>query len=158
MSDYSEFEQFITKTLTEMPLASEYADEQRNLQPDIKRAVDAALSDRYGEEYKSVSSTGGEKPKPSIEMLGTSYWPDLEIRDANEASVGMEVKLIRKNHSPAKPLAEALGQALIYRLRYPLVYVVIVHSGNYNSNLNKNDENLMKLLKGLNISLIVRRS
>jgi len=158
MSDYSELEQLITKALTKMPLAAEYADEQRDLQPDIKRAVDAALSARYGGKYKSVSSTGGEKPKPSIKMLGTSYWPDLEIREANEAIVGMEVKLIRKEHSPAKPLAEAFGQALIYRLRYPLVYVMIVHYGNYNPNLNKSDESWVKLLKGLNISLIVRHS
>ena len=141
-----------------MPLAPEYADEQRDLQPDIKRAVDAALITRYGEKYKSVSSTGGEKPKPSIEMLGTSYWPDLEIREGNEAIVGMEVKLIRKNHSPAKPIAEAFGQALIYLLRYPVVYVVIVHYGNYNPNLNENDKRWQKLLTDLNIRLIVRHS
>ncbi len=158
MNEYSKLEELITNTLKNMPLAPEYADEQRDLQPDIKRAVDAALFTRYGEKYKSVSSTGGEKPKPSIEMLGTSYWPDLEIREANEAILGMEIKLIRKNHSPAKPLAEAFGQALIYRLRYPLVYVMVVHYGNSNPNLNKNDKDWLKLLKGLNIGLIVRHS
>ncbi len=141
-----------------MPLESEYADEQRDLQPAVKSAIDSAMRDRYGNRFRSIGSTGGEKPKPRIDLLGTSFWPDLEIRKANKPILGMEIKIIRKNKSAAKPLAEAFGQSLIYLLRYPLVYIMVVHYGNYNPNLNKTDKQWLKLLKSLKIRLILRRS
>src|SRR5262249_41019137 len=73
----------------------------------------------------SIGGTG----KPSMKLRGTSFWPDVEVRDGQTALIAVEIKLVRKRAS--KALAEALGQALIYSCHYPKVFALVVHLGAY---------------------------
>ncbi|MGH7381120.1 MAG: hypothetical protein ACREKR_02690 [Candidatus Methylomirabilales bacterium] len=157
MEPDSELVDFVAQTLENMLISPQYQDEEHGLQPDVKSTLDTALKDRYGALFRSVISIGPDTPKPSVEMFGTSFWPDMEILRGDKPVLGIEIKIIRKGQSAARQLSEALGQALIYTIRYPNVIVFALHSGIYNPKLLREDPKMSRLLQKLNIRFVLRR-
>ena len=81
MTDPDLVAEVIRETLTRMPLADAYPDEQRNLQPHVQTALEAALRQSFGPAtLRTVISVGGTG-KPSLKLLGTSFWPDVEVSE-----------------------------------------------------------------------------
>ena len=102
----------VLDVLRSMPLRQRYRDEQKELQPEIKEALSSAL----GPSFDIVISVGKGAPKPRIEILGTTIWPDVHIAYGNEAIVAIETKLVGAENFTGD-LAQALGQAVLYRRR-----------------------------------------
>ncbi|MBI1894446.1 MAG: hypothetical protein HYS14_10065, partial [Candidatus Rokubacteria bacterium] len=129
MQDSSLVAEAIRGTLVRMPLAQSYADEQRDLQPHVQRALEESLQGSFpGADLRTVISVGGTG-KPNLRLLGTRFWPDVEISDSTKPIAAIEVKLIRSEHPASKAIAEAIGQSIIYSIRYPRVFTFVVHYG-----------------------------
>jgi hypothetical protein len=109
----------IVSVLKSCQLNPTYQDEQRDLQPHLEAIVGETLDAKFPKQFELVRSIGIGSPKPSIKLFGTSFWPDLEIRQpGGEPVLGIEVKYARTSKEVSKAIAESLGQAVIYRLRY----------------------------------------
>jgi hypothetical protein len=67
------------------------------------------------------------------------------------------VKLIRSQQSASKAIAEAIGQSIIYSIRYPRVFTFVAHYGRSDDRYHEEDAGLEKRLLPLNIELILRR-
>lgn len=156
MADSSSIAEAIRETLVRMPLAASYADEQRDLQPHVQRALEESFQQSFPTaNLLTVISVGGTG-KPRLSLLGTRFWPDVEIRAGTTAVAAIEVKLIRQAHSASKAIAEAIGQSLIYSIRYPRVFAFVVHYGRSNHRYHDDDAELAKRLSPLNVELILR--
>lgn len=119
----------VLKRLRSFHLRDHYSDEQRDLQTHIMEELQGALP----KTFTLCASTGGSGPKPSVRLHGTSFWPDIEVC-YDRPLVGIEVKLVRvtaPKKSYAKPLAETIGQCLIYTVRYPCVIGFVLNDGIY---------------------------
>ena len=140
-----------------MPLADGYRDEQRDLQPVVEAALQAALRQSFpSAAFRTAISVGGTS-KTNLRLRGTSFWPDVEITEDGTPLAAIEVKLIRARQSASKALAEALGQSVIYSIRYPRVFAFVVHYGRSNDRYHDEDPALDRRLLPLNVELIVRR-
>ncbi|HXH22404.1 MAG TPA: hypothetical protein VNN10_10260 [Dehalococcoidia bacterium] len=158
MVDASLVAEAIRETLVRMPLAASYADEQRDLQPYAQRALEETFQQSFPTaNLRTVISVGGTG-KPSLSLLGTRFWPDVEIRAGTTAVAAIEVKLIRQGHPASKAIAEAVGQSLIYSIRYPRVFTFVVHYGRSDLRYHDDDAELAKRLSRLNVELILRRT
>ena len=147
----------VRDTLTRMPLAETYSDEQRDLQPAVQAALQPALLRAFPDaSLQTIISVGGTD-KPNLKLLGTSFWPDVAITEVAVGLVAIEVKLIRAQQPASKALAEAIGQSLIYSIRYPRVFAFVVHYGRSDSRYHTEDADLDKRLAPFNIELILRR-
>lgn len=104
----------VLSVLRSMPLRPRYRDEQKELQPEIEKALSSAL----GPSFDIVISVGKGAPKPRIEILGTTIWPDVHIAYGNEDLIAIETKLVGVENFTGD-LAQAVGQAVLYRRRYP---------------------------------------
>jgi hypothetical protein len=117
----------IRETLTRFVLTPAYADEQRDLQPHIKRVIEESLRQSFpGAALLTTMSVGGVG-KPHLNLLGTSAWPDVAITEDGKDLVAIEVKLIHAGKSAARAIAEGIGQSVIYSVRYPHVFMLLVH-------------------------------
>lgn len=113
----------------------------------------AAVPDARVRVTISVGGTG----KPSLKLLGTSFWPDVEVSEDGTRLIAIEVKLIQPQHRPSAAIAQALGQAIIYSFAYPKVFTFVVHSGPYDERCNEYDLELHKRLAPFSIEVVVRR-
>jgi hypothetical protein len=156
MADPSAIAEVIDHTLRHFPLAPAYASEQRDLQPHVQAEIEKSLRRTFPELGLVTTISVGGNGKPSLKLLGTSYWPDVEIADGNEGLVAIEVKLIRPRQATSKAMAEAVGQALIYSVRYPRVFAFILNYGRSDNNLHDEDTGLTDRLLSLSIGLILR--
>jgi hypothetical protein len=69
MTDPGLVAEVIRETLTRMPLADAYPDEQRDLQPHVQTALEAALRQSFGPAtLRTVISVGGTG-KPNLKLL-----------------------------------------------------------------------------------------
>ena len=119
MKQETSLDDVIVGVLKSCQLNQSYENEQRDLQPHIETIIAETLNDKFPRRFELVRSIGLGSPKPSIKIFGTSFWPDLEIRQiGGPAVVGIEVKYARTSKEVSKAVAESLGQAVIYRLRY----------------------------------------
>lgn len=161
MVNHEELRAELIECLKQVKLKPSYDDEQRDLQSHIKEAIDQFLKENYPN-LTTVKSTGDKKPPipTQVASLGTDFWPDIVIFDKDKALIALEIKRIKKgkdgkkDHSPAKPIEETLGQSLIYSLKYPATIALIINYGNYKKEKNTKDEDLIKLLLRNNIFLI----
>jgi len=158
MSDTSPVAEVIRETLTQMPLASEYADEQRDLQPHVQRALEESLRRSFPAANLRTTISVGGTGKPNLRLHGTSFWPDVEVTEGTVRLAAIEVKLIRSRQPASKAIAEAIGQSIIYSIRYPHVFAFIVHYGRSDARLHDEDAGLEKRLSPYNVELILRRS
>ena len=139
-----------------MPLLASYADEQRDLQPHVQRVLEESFEKSFpAANLQTIISVGGTD-KPRLTLLGTRFWPDIEIRAGTTAVAAIEVKLIRDGHPASKAIAEAIGQSLIYSIRHPRVFTFVVHYGRSNYRYHDDDAELTKRLSHLNVELILR--
>ena len=158
MADAGLVAEVIRETLTRMPLASEYADEQRDLQPQVQRALEDSLGRSFPAANLRTTISVGGTGKPSLRLLGTSFWPDVEVTESTVRLAAIEVKLIRSQQPASKAIAEAIGQSIIYSIRYPHVFTFLVHYGRSNARHHEEDAGLEKRLSPYNVELILRRS
>lgn len=100
----------------------------------------------------------GGKGKPNLRLLGTSFWPDVEVTDGNTRFAAIEVKLIRPRQPASKAIAEAIGQSIIYSIHYPRVFAFILHHGRSDDRFHDEDAVLKKRLLPINVELILRRA
>jgi hypothetical protein len=141
--------------LEQFPLRATYRNEQRDLQPQVQAAIETALREGFpGRPLQVIVGVGGTG-KPSLKLRGTSFWPDVEVRDGQTPLIAVEIKLVRKRASTL--LAEALGQAVIYSCHYPKVFALVVHLGAYNAKCKEYDTALDRCLAGWHIEMVVRR-
>lgn len=106
---------------------------------------------------KETISVGGIG-KPKLRLLGTSFWPDVEVTEGTIRLAAIEVKLIRSQQPASKAIAEAIGQSIIYSIRYPYVFTFLVHYGRSDDRYHDEDAGLEKRLSPYNVELILRRS
>ncbi len=144
----------VTKLLNSFKPRPAYTDEQKDLQPHLADILEASLP----EDLEVIKSVGG-KNKPSMKMFGTSFWPDIEIRTRPDKIplIGIEVKYVRADKPASKAISETLGQALIYRSRYPYVIAYILHDGKYISANIEHDVPVADLLESQGIHLVLKR-
>lgn len=156
MTSLDRVAEIVRDTLTCMPLVDGYVDEQRDLQPIVLAALHAALHQAFPlAQLETIASVGGTG-KPNLKLLGTSFWPDIVVTEGTEGRVAIEVKLIRARQSPSKALAEAIGQAVIYSVQYPRVFVFAAHCGRDDRRYHDEDVRLRRRLLDLNIELVIR--
>src|SRR3989442_8640377 len=157
MTDPSLVAQVIREALIRAPLAEAYADEQRDLQPHIQNVLDAALGQAFGQGALRTAISVGGTGKPNLKLLGTSFRPDVEVTEGTSRLAAIEVKLIRAQQPASKAIAEAIGQSVIYSIRYPHVFTFLVHYGRSDARRHEEDAGLEKRLSPFNVELILRR-
>src|SRR5262245_30937062 len=152
----------VLRTLNDCELKGAYTNEQTQLQPDLRDALEGALRDRFGEGFTvQVSVNEGRpanEPKPHVDLLGTNFWPDLVVKHRGVTVIGIEAKYVRVNQSAAKPISETIGQCMIYALRYDRVVAFVLHHGLYNPSLTEDDDRFLRLLADNRVDLVLRRA
>ena len=143
----------VLATLRDCKLRDHYADEQQDLQPHLRDI----LVDKLGDEFKVEISTGPGRPKPHVALFGTTFWPDIAVSRAGENIAAVEAKYIREKESPTAPIAETIGQALIYSLQYPRVVAFILREVTVDAE-SEPEARLRELLAGCGVDLVVRRA
>jgi len=150
----------VMATLTSCGLRDRYLSEQRELQPDLRDAMVKALHDRFGDGFTlQISVNEGrppDAPKPRVELLGTSFWPDIAVLRAGTPILGIEVKYVRGGDSPSSAIAETIGQCLIYRLRYPRVIGFVLRDGAAEPKPLKDEARLREMLANNGIDVVMR--
>ena len=157
MTDASLVAEVLRETLTRMPLASGYADEQRDLQPHVQRELEESLQRSFPTANLRTTISVGGTGKPNLKLHGTSFWPDVEVTEGTARLAAIEVKLIRPGQPASKAIAEAIGQSMIYCIRNPYVFAFIAHYGRSDARSHDEDAGLEKRLSPYNIELILRR-
>jgi hypothetical protein len=150
---YDAVHNLVLKTLNEVPLASEYASEEKDLQPYIRDAIGKALQ-KEGLGLYDIRTSVGQQNCPRIDLLGTNVWPDIDISINGTHVLAVELKLGRKL---ASLLSDALGKLVIYTLKYPKVVGFIAHSATDYPKLHEYDEQFHALCDQLGVQLIVRQ-
>lgn len=158
MADPGVVAQVIRETLTRTPLASAYADEQRDLQPHVQRVLEESLRQSFPAANLRTTISVGGTGKPNLRLLATSFWPDVEVTEGTICLAAIEVKLIRSQQAASKAIAEAIGQSIIYSIRYPHVFTFLVHYGRSDARHHEEDAGLEKRLSPFNVEVILRRS
>lgn len=142
----------VLATLRECKLRDHYTDEQRELQPDLADGLREALGDGFEVEI----SVGPGHPKPRVPLLGTTFWPDLVVSRDGAPIAAVEAKYIRKGESSTSPIAETIGQALIYTLQYPRAVAFILQEGTADGESDP-EVRLRELLARCRVDLVLRR-
>jgi hypothetical protein len=144
--------QVVFETLRSIPLG-EYKSEEKELQPYLKTKISETLESTFPGEYDIKISIGG-KNRPRVDLLGTNFWPDIEISKNGESLLAVEVKLARK--SLATAISETLGQCLIYKLKYDYVIGFIKNRVRFYLQYNEFDKQFEEMLEKLGFPLIIR--
>jgi hypothetical protein len=90
-------------------------------------------------------------------LLGTSFWPDVEVTAGTARLAAIEVKSIRSQQPTSKAIAEAIGQSIIYSIRYPHVFTFIVHYGRSDTRHHEDATGLANRLAPYNVELVLRQ-
>ena len=150
----------VLATLRDCKLRDHYTDEQRELQPDLAKALKHAL----GNGFRIRTAVGGPGAPSGIHLYGTSFWPDLDVSRGDEPVLAIEVKYIRMREPRSKRvpsstlIAETIGQALIYRVRYPRAIAFILHDGAVDARPKEAEAILRELLARCGVDLVWRRA
>lgn len=121
----------------------------------------AVLAPLVLELLKDISFQGlvpcgdGAASVKSAHVLGVAFYPDISVEHYREPVIAVEVKFLR-GANRQNPIATAVGQALVYRQRYPLVAVFLVDVAG-----RLRDEDLADgrsfMANALGLPLVVRR-
>ena len=144
----------VTSSLLSMPLADSYQSEEGDFQDAVRDHLDQVLA-LYHQTATTTASVGGSN-RPRIDLLGTNVWPDIEVCIGDRAMVGIELKLVRQNASLPSGIKEALGQAFLYRLKYPRSIAFVLSAKPENRKLHEFDEKLHDWCEKTGISFILR--
>jgi hypothetical protein len=157
MTDINLLTSSVRDVLYHFPLKHEYRSEQRDLQPHVQAALQDELRKSFPLAALAVNISVGGIGKPSLKLLGTSFWPDVEITEGNTPIAAIETKLVRPGENPSKGISEALGQAIIYGIHYPKVFALVVHFGRSDPRSHDEDAALTNHLIPFNVELVLRR-
>lgn len=145
--------EIILEALQQHTLKSDYQDEQKDLQPELKQLIENTLHGKGLHEYEVKKSIGGQN-KPHVDLLGTNFWPDIEIAHHGKPIIAIEIKYAT---SLPGALSSALGQCMIYKLKYEYVMAFIVHKGpTLNSRYNEYNNAFWELVSKHGIPMIIR--
>ncbi len=144
----------ILEALQNYSLKTEYKGEENDLQPELGKLIEDTLNKKGLEEYHVKVSLGGQN-KPRVDLLGTNFWPDIEISYADQPIIAIEVKFAKKSLPSA--ISSTLGQCLVYKLKYKYVIGFIVYIGSkLNVKFTEYNEAFWEMISGLDIPLIIR--
>ena len=144
--------QIISETLKSSPIVT-YSSEEKQLQPYLESKISKVLMNIFPGEYEIKMSVGGQG-RPRVDLLGTNFWPDIEISKNGNPLLAIEVKLVRK--SLATAVSAAIGQCLIYKLKYKYVICFIRNQVKTDPKYNEFDEQFWQMLERLKLELIIR--
>jgi hypothetical protein len=142
----------VCETLRNIPLG-EYENEEKQLQPHLQTEISKALENASADKYQVKISIGGQN-RPRVDLLGTNFWPDIEISTNGEACLAVEVKLAKK--SLAGAISGTIGQCLIYKLKYKYVMGFIKNQARTDPKYCEFDTKFEDMLNRLGFPLIVR--
>jgi hypothetical protein len=139
--------------LKELPMPGKYESEERELQPHLKREISRALEAVGLMDYCHIKLSTGGLDRPRVDLLGTNFWPDIEISYQGEPLIAIEVK-----HTKSLPgaLAATIGQCTIYKLKYPHTIGFILHRGPRNPDLCEYDDQFWTSMKEIDIPIVLR--
>jgi hypothetical protein len=144
----------IFETLKNIPL-KEYESEEKELQPYLGQEIANVLDKSFPGKYETKTSIGGRK-RPRVDLLGTNFWPDIEVSSLNgEPILAVEVKLAKKR-SLAAAISGTIGQCMIYTLKYQHVVGFRKNQVTTYQQNNEYDEQFEKMLHRLKLPLIIR--
>ena len=148
--------QLVFKTLKEISL-NEYENEEKELQPYLKDEIFKAVEKTFPGVYDVRMSIGGkEKESPRVDLLGTNFWPDIEVSSTEgEPILAVEVKLA-KQKSFAASISTTIGQCMIYKLKYPHVLGFIKNQKKTYYRNDEYDQEFERMLNRLKLPLIIR--
>jgi hypothetical protein len=139
--------------LNSIPL-EEFQSEEKDLQPYLEKEIAYVLNKSFPGQYKTKASIGGTK-RPKVDLLGTNFWPDIEVSSVDGKPVlAVEVKLAKK--SLASAISGTIGQCLIYKLKYEHVVGFIKNQAKVDPRYAEYNEEFWKMMKTLKIPLIIR--
>ncbi len=139
--------------LNEIELQEEYKDEESGLQPHLESLIAGWLQKSFNDEYQlKISVGGGERPR--VDLLGTNFWPDIEISYKGKPVIAVEVKYMKSGFTSA--ITNTIGQCLIYKLKYAYVIGFIVYRGSANPKLNEYDAPFYDMIEKLGFPLLIR--
>ena len=107
----------IIDTLENCSLRDNYKNEDNHLQPHLKELIDNTF-EKNGMENCEVKISRGRGNIPFINLLSSSFWPDIEVCHNGKPIIAIEVKLAK---SLPGNLTDALGKCMIYKLKYKYV-------------------------------------
>ena len=151
----SEVQAAVVEALHDVELPEELHDEQRDLSPLIL----SALRERLGADFDVFPAVSGQpRQARCVRLFGTTFWPDFAIHRGgeNEGVVAVEIKLVKPGRQVASAISQAFGQALIYRLVYQKVLVLIVHRGRARPSNHEHDAAMIERLSQRDISVVFR--
>jgi len=152
MNSETELYQAVFETLDSIHL-EEYESEENQLQPYLEAEIARLLKRAFPHKYEIKMCLGGEN-RPRVDLLGTNFWPDIEISKDGEPLLAVEVKLVKK--SLATAVSATIGQCLLYKLKYKYVIGFIKNQVRINSQYNEFDEQFKEMLRRLEFPLIIR--
>lgn len=139
--------------LDNIELHEEYKDEERGLQPYLERSIARWLHMIFNDDYQlKISVGGGERPR--VDLLGTNFWPDIEISYKGKPVIAIEVKYTKRGLTSA--ITSSIGQCLIYKLKYPYVVGFLIYRGPTDPKLNEYDAPFYDMIERLGFPLLIR--
>ena len=152
MDSETKLYQAVIDTLERINL-EEYESEENQLQPYLEEEIAILLERVFPGKYEIKMSIGGTN-RPRVDLLGTNFWPDIEISKDGQPLLAVEVKLAKD--SLATAISATIGQCLLYKLKYKYVIGFIRNQRKINPQCNEFDEQFEEMLENLEFPLIIR--
>lgn len=116
----------IVMDLVLQPLRPAYRDE-KDLRGHVGEIIKQCLAREYAKGQFQVLVAGQDDgaTKP-VQLLGTDFWPDIEVREGDNYFLAAEVKLVGDN---ASGISTGIGRAFIHSLQFPWVIIFVLDKG-----------------------------
>jgi hypothetical protein len=125
------------------------------LQPYLGQEIRNVLETSFPGRCKIKTSIGGKK-SPRVDLLGTNFWPDIEVSTVDgEPILAVEVKLARERSLP-KSISATIGQCIIYKLKYPYVIGFIANQAKMDPRYDEYNKQFEGMLNKLELPLVIR--
>jgi hypothetical protein len=149
------------QALCQMPLDRQYRSEEDELMPAVKRHLEETFTANGIKRIEVIpcKGEGSEGRAPHVYLLGTSFWPDLELQFRGKPILVIELKLVKPGPRTglSKSISEALGQMLIYTLKYPHVIGFVAQSVAGDAKRHEYDNEFPELCRRHEVKLLIRR-
>jgi hypothetical protein len=149
-----ELKALVVDVLESFHVRKHYKNEAPDLHDHIEEALRARL-DSGGHTSVTIKRCSG-RGCPRVNLLGTSFWPDLELSLDGDPTIALEVKHVKRSFASA--LSAAIGQCLIYQFKYKYVACFILHRGPDDRKLVQFNEHFWAKMQDLQIPVVVRQN